>query len=93
MHATFYTAIVLLAIGVTGHCAGDPCADFVLVPRQRWGANPATATDYQLLPVPYVVVHHTVTETCSKKSTCARIAQNVQTFHMDHLGYDDIGYK
>lgn len=83
----------LFLIGACDRCAGDPCASFALVTRQRWGARPAVATDYQLLPVPYVVVHHTVTRTCATKSQCARIIANVQSFHMDHLGYDDIGYK
>lgn len=69
----------------------DICAAFTLVKRSRWGALPARSVDYQTLPVPYAIVHHTVTATCAEKSACASIAVAVQAFHM--TGYDDIGYK
>lgn len=72
----------------------NPCDDIAYVQRQRWDARPARDTKYQHeLPVPYAIVHHTVTGVCRKKSACARIIANLQTFHMDHLNYDDIAYK
>lgn len=91
--ATILVSAAVLLIGACDLCAGDPCASFALVTRQRWGARPSDGTDYQLLPVPYVIVHHTVTRTCATKSQCARIIASIQAFHMDHLSYDDIGYK
>lgn len=71
-----------------------PCEDIAFVQRQHWAARPATDTAYQHdLPVPYAIVHHTVTGRCRRKPTCARIVANLQSFHMDHLSYDDIAYK
>lgn len=64
-----------------------------IVAKQRWGGRLATAVDYQILPIRYVIVHHTVTNGCTKKSKCAGVLTNMQTYHMDQLNYQDIGYK
>lgn len=82
--------VIAIAIGVAGN---SPCHRIAFVPRHCWAARPSTSTDYQQLPVRYVIVHHTATATCTRKSTCSRIVARIQAFHMERMDYDDIGYK
>lgn len=70
---------------------GDTCPDQVA--KRKWGGRVARTVDYELLPIKYVIVHHTVTAACTKKAKCAEILSNIQTYHMDQLGFDDIAYK
>ncbi|EFA12467.1 peptidoglycan-recognition protein 2 [Tribolium castaneum] len=64
-----------------------------IVSRTRWGARTALEVDYALIPVENVVVHHTVTNTCSTEEECAAILRNIQNFHMENLDFHDIGYN
>lgn len=64
-----------------------------IVSKKRWGGRMATFIKYQILPVKYVIIHHTVTDSCDSRETRSKIVENIQTYHMDNLGYDDIGYK
>lgn len=64
-----------------------------IITKQRWAGKPATTIDYQIIPIKFVIIHHTVTGQCDKKSKCAQILQNIQHYHMKELGYWDIGFK
>lgn len=44
-------------------------------------------------PVPFAVMHHTVTEECTDKAGCSGIARGIQNFHIDDWDFYDIGYK
>lgn len=61
--------------------------------KRQWGGKPAKSLTYQVRPIRYVIIHHTVSDECSEFLTCASILQNTQTYHMNDLDYDDIGYK
>lgn len=64
-----------------------------IVSKIRWGARTALEIEYQIIPVENVIIHHTVTETCSTEEECASILRNIQNFHMENLEFHDIGYK
>lgn len=61
--------------------------------KRQWGGKPALGLNYQVRPVRYVVIHHTVTGSCSGLVQCGDILQNMQSYHQSQLDYFDIGYK
>ncbi|XP_004520055.1 peptidoglycan-recognition protein SA [Ceratitis capitata] len=61
--------------------------------KRQWGGKPAKSLTYQVRPINYVIIHHTVSDECSEFLKCAAILQNTQTYHMNDLDYDDIGYN
>ncbi|KAH8419655.1 hypothetical protein KR009_000305 [Drosophila setifemur] len=82
--------LVLVAAGKPHHRA-DKCPTIKL--KRQWGGKPATLLHYQVRPVRYVVIHHTVTGECSGLLQCAEILQGMQSWHQGELDYDDIGYN
>lgn len=46
------------------------------------------------LPVGITVIHHSVMGEgeCNTPSECVAVMQEIQNFHMDDNGWDDIGY-
>ncbi|KAJ8972664.1 hypothetical protein NQ317_014023, partial [Molorchus minor] len=67
------------------------CPD--IIQRSQWEGRTPVAVDYAIVPVNYVVVHHTVTPECNSKSSCSEIMRSIQNFHMDNLEFHDIGYN
>lgn len=63
-----------------------------IIRRRKWGSRPAKTITYQLFPVRYVIIHHTVTQNCSKLQ-CSQVLLAIQNYHMDNLDGDDIPYK
>lgn len=61
--------------------------------KRQWGGKPARGINYQLRPIRYVIIHHTVTAECSSFIECADILQGMQGYHQTELNYFDIGYK
>nr|CAI5841749.1 unnamed protein product [Callosobruchus analis] len=61
--------------------------------RKDWEGRTPVAVDYAILPVKYVIIHHTVTPECKTELSCASIIRGIQEFHMDTLEFHDIGYK
>ncbi|EDW06180.1 peptidoglycan-recognition protein SA [Drosophila mojavensis] len=61
--------------------------------KRQWGGKPARSLNYQLRPIRYVVIHHTVTAECSGFVECAEILQGMQAYHQTQLDYYDIGYN
>lgn len=64
-----------------------------IISRKRWGSRVAKSITYQTIPVKYVIVHHTVTPSCSTKLKCSNILLGIQNYHMDQQGGEDIPYK
>ncbi|KRT81352.1 hypothetical protein AMK59_5023 [Oryctes borbonicus] len=83
----------LLLLNVLTACSeySDVCPKFVT--KNIWGARAATAVDYCIIPLKYVIVHHTLTPSCNSESACADLLKNLQNFHIDTQGFHDIGYK
>lgn len=71
--------------------AANECPE--IVSRKRWGARPAKSVTYQIFPVKYVVIAHTVSPRCSSKLKCSNILLSTQNYYMDELDGDDIPFK
>ncbi|XP_053823749.1 N-acetylmuramoyl-L-alanine amidase-like isoform X2 [Vidua chalybeata] len=67
-----------------------------IVPRCLWGAHPYRGTPALLqLPLSSVFLHHTLepSQPCRTFGACAHAMRNMQRFHQDTRGWDDIGYS
>ncbi|KAK9881785.1 hypothetical protein WA026_017302 [Henosepilachna vigintioctopunctata] len=69
----------------------DICPE--IVPRSRWGAMDPLEIDYTIIPLQYIIVHHTVTPTCKTEASCSDMLTSIQNFHMNTLDFHDIGYN
>ncbi|XP_057334499.1 peptidoglycan-recognition protein 2-like [Microplitis mediator] len=68
----------------------------VFVNRIEWRASPTAQAPEKLdvIPVPYVMIYHTGTETCFDRETCDQIVRDLQAKYS--MGYPlnrDIGYN
>ncbi|NWZ88880.1 PGRP2 amidase, partial [Nesospiza acunhae] len=67
-----------------------------IMPRCLWGARPYRGTPAPLQPpLGSVFLHHTLepSRPCQTFGTCARAMRDMQRFHQDTRGWDDIGYS
>ncbi|XP_063975809.1 uncharacterized protein LOC135161815 [Diachasmimorpha longicaudata] len=66
-----------------------------IISRSRWGAKPPKTTPERLEinPPPFVVIHHSDTDSCTSQAICQARVRSFQNYHMDHNGWDDIGYN
>ncbi|XP_044753541.1 peptidoglycan-recognition protein 2-like [Coccinella septempunctata] len=64
-----------------------------IISRARWGARMATEVEYALVPIQYVIVHHTVTNNCETEKSCSELLRNIQNFHLEEMEFHDIGYN
>ncbi|CAG9838203.1 unnamed protein product [Diabrotica balteata] len=64
-----------------------------IISKARWGGRTAIAVEYAIMPVKYVIIHHTVTPQCTTEESCSKIMQSIQNFHMENLEFHDIGYN
>uniref|UniRef100_A0A8C5TWD6 Peptidoglycan recognition protein family domain-containing protein n=1 Tax=Malurus cyaneus samueli TaxID=2593467 RepID=A0A8C5TWD6_9PASS len=68
----------------------------LIVPRCLWGARPARGSPVTLRPpLSTLVIHHTLepSRPCRTFGHCARDMRDIQRFHQDTRGWDDIGYN
>ncbi|CAG5007211.1 unnamed protein product [Parnassius apollo] len=65
-----------------------------IVSRTDWLAQPVEAVlDKIVQPVPWVIITHTATESCSTQSQCVLRVRLIQTYHIESRGWYDIGYN
>ncbi|KAL9822869.1 LOW QUALITY PROTEIN: N-acetylmuramoyl-L-alanine amidase-like [Geothlypis trichas] len=67
-----------------------------ITPRCLWGARPYRGTPALLQPpLGSVFLHHTLepSQPCQSFGACARAMRDMQRFHQDTRGWDDIGYS
>ncbi|XP_055680319.1 uncharacterized protein LOC129788369 [Lutzomyia longipalpis] len=64
-----------------------------ILSKQQWGGRAPLKVFYNILPIEYVIVHHTVSGTCNMQRKCETLVQNIQSYHMNELKLDDIGYN
>ncbi|XP_011634827.1 peptidoglycan-recognition protein 2-like [Pogonomyrmex barbatus] len=81
--------VFLLAISVS--FAKVKCPN--IINRNQWTNVPAGDVNYLIVPIPYVIIHHTVTPECDSRQKCSTRVDNIRSYHMDHNGWDDIGYS
>ncbi|XP_020805185.1 peptidoglycan-recognition protein LE [Drosophila serrata] len=67
---------------------------FSIVPRHSWLAqNPMEEPQNLQLPVKYVVILHTATESSEKRAINVRLIRDMQCFHIESRGWNDIAYN
>ncbi|XP_075154919.1 peptidoglycan-recognition protein LE-like isoform X2 [Haematobia irritans] len=66
----------------------------LIIPRARWLAmDPLNDYNPIDVPVDLVIISHTATSGSSKQSDNIGIIRDIQTFHIETRGWDDIGYN
>lgn len=61
--------------------------------RAQWGARAANTDLLPIRPAAFFVIHHTAGASCTTEAACSQQMRNIQDFHMDGNGWDDIGYN
>lgn len=65
-----------------------------IVPRHSWLAQVPMEDPIKLqLPVKYVVILHTATESSEKRAINVRLIRDIQCFHIESRGWNDIAYN
>ncbi|XP_049884660.1 uncharacterized protein LOC126379804 isoform X2 [Pectinophora gossypiella] len=65
-----------------------------IVSRTDWLAQPVEKSVEPIkLPVPWVIITHTATDSCFTQSACVLRVRLMQTFHIESRGWSDIGYN
>ncbi|KAH8354704.1 hypothetical protein KR084_002891 [Drosophila pseudotakahashii] len=65
-----------------------------IVPRHSWLAQKPMEDPQPLqLPVKYVVILHTATESSEKRAINVRLIRDMQCFHIESRGWNDIAYN
>ncbi|XP_046618556.1 peptidoglycan recognition protein-like isoform X1 [Neodiprion virginianus] len=64
-----------------------------IITRSQWGARQVASVNYLIVPIPYVVIHHTAGHTCNRTSRCAEVVAGIQAQHIDSNNWGDIGYS
>nr|QCQ73737.1 peptidoglycan recognition protein [Bombus impetuosus] len=73
---------------------GDKVKNVRFIERNEWGAQPPTTDLTKMkLPVPYVIISHTVTEFCRTQAGCTFHVRYIQTFHIESRQWSDIAYN
>lgn len=69
----------------------DECPN--ILSKAAWGGRTEKDINYLIVPIPYVIIHHTATPECKTRRDCSSRVQNIQSYHMDSLGWHDIGFS
>ncbi|XP_014480584.1 PREDICTED: peptidoglycan-recognition protein 2-like isoform X1 [Dinoponera quadriceps] len=86
--------VFLLSLSATfASCTDPPVECPNIISRSQWTNVPAGDVNYLIMPIPYVVIHHTVTPECETREKCSQRVDNIRGYHMDDNGWDDIGYS
>ncbi|VVC99320.1 peptidoglycan recognition protein-like [Leptidea sinapis] len=62
-----------------------------IVSKKDWGGLKPKHVKYLPRPVDLVIIQHTATPFSSTDATCAEAVRSIQDYHVDTLGYWDIG--
>ncbi|XP_012143502.2 peptidoglycan recognition protein S3 isoform X1 [Megachile rotundata] len=89
MFKNIFTIILLVYVCITH---GD-CNCPKIIKRNQWSTTDSKSVNYLVIPLPYVIIHHTVTPECSTKAQCTSRVESIRSYHMDVLGWHDIGYS
>ncbi|KAK0084313.1 hypothetical protein PV325_007278 [Microctonus aethiopoides] len=61
--------------------------------RSQWSARESKSHNYLINPLPYVIIHHTVSPECNTFSSCSSRVRNIQDYHMDEFQWSDVGFS
>jgi N-acetylmuramoyl-L-alanine amidase len=90
------TTIVWLAVAAAAEDVPvmTACSDIVMVTRAEWGARePRTSPVPITVPVNMTFIHHSAGQRSSSPTECMQIVRDIQNFHMDVRGWNDIAYS
>jgi len=64
------------------------------VPRAQWGAREPTDVTTFTLPAQHGIIgHHTAGGQCFSYDSCLSEVKGTQDYHMNNMGWSDIGYN
>ncbi|KAK6629439.1 hypothetical protein RUM43_003256 [Polyplax serrata] len=66
--------------------------EYQIYTKEDWGGLPPTSAIEMKLPVPYVVISHSVTSLCYEFKFCASLLRGIQKYHQS-ITYADIAYN
>ncbi|XP_017775382.1 PREDICTED: peptidoglycan-recognition protein 2-like [Nicrophorus vespilloides] len=87
-----FSLFLLVALATNAFCSYPNVCPKILK-KNLWAGKSPVNIDYVIIPVEYVVIHHTVTSTCTSEVSCSNLLCNIQNYHMDELKFNDIGYN
>lgn len=86
-----YIFLIILLVHVCIADGDKNCPE--IIKRNEWSSTGAKNVNYLVIPLPYVIIHHTVTPECNTKPKCITMIETIRSYHMDTLGWSDIGYS
>lgn len=87
--STLIIAVLETLISMDGVLACLP-----YLPREAWDARPPKDVLKFAGPIPFVIIHHSYEPAaCSDGPGCRQAMQNIQRFHQQDRGWNDIGYS
>ncbi|XP_066995625.2 peptidoglycan-recognition protein 2 [Anabrus simplex] len=89
LSAGVFVCLALLSSGLQADGANCPN----IISRAGWGARSAKSVDYMIIPVQYAIIQHTDTPICTSMRECVERVASIQAYHMNTLGWDDIGFS
>ncbi|CAG9864804.1 unnamed protein product [Phyllotreta striolata] len=89
----FKSLLIFVVLGVC--CLTQTKAvRYTVIWRENWDARwPKKTQNLDENPPPFVVIHHSETPECNSTFACKKRVKNIQEYHMDTKGWDDIGYN
>ncbi|XP_076643433.1 peptidoglycan recognition protein S2 [Halictus rubicundus] len=66
-----------------------------IIARSQWGAKASKIAikNLRVDPPPYVIIHHSATDSCTTQAICQARTRSFQNYHMNEKGWADIGYN
>ncbi|XP_026464184.1 peptidoglycan recognition protein-like [Ctenocephalides felis] len=93
-HYLFPILIVLMAIAVSSHQTLDNELQNCVIPRSAWTSAPLNSEVEDLEgEAPLAIILHTVSQSCKNSQECKEVVKSIRNYHVDVLGFDDIGYN
>ncbi|XP_030373409.1 peptidoglycan-recognition protein LF [Scaptodrosophila lebanonensis] len=87
------TSLVYFLLLIT-HTPTKASTTLRILDRSEWKGEPPSGPRAHLAtPVPNVMICHTATEGCETEDVCIYRTRVIQNFHMQSLGFYDIGYN
>ncbi|XP_040298138.1 peptidoglycan-recognition protein SC2-like [Bufo bufo] len=64
-----------------------------IISKSTWSTRNTNCRDALKTPVPWVIIHHTVTPTCTSTAACTTQLRNILDYHTRTNKWCDIGYN